>query len=121
MMVPEWAFMPTRDGIFRSADTMFPLIFSILWTVLSTVLIASTFSQLEGWERAFALLFPVFGLIFIHASWLRWRRRRTLRVEEEGGTTWYVWIELDGRPRRSTKDPRDEWDADDGDGGDGGD
>ena len=99
---------------------MYPLIFSILWTGVSTVLIFSNLEELAPWERGIALLFPLFGLFAIHATWVRWRRRRSLRVEEHGGSTWYVWIEIDGSPRRSRKDPRDDWDADDGD-GDGGD
>jgi hypothetical protein len=66
-------------------------------------------------------LFPLAGLVATYGTWLAWRRRRSLRVEERDGTTWYVWIEIDGSERRSTKDPRDDWDSDaDGDGGDGG-
>ena len=103
---------------------MYPLIFSILWTGVSAFLILSSLDQLAPWERGIALFFPLFGLFAIHVSWVHWRRRRSLRVEEDGGATWYVWIEIDGSLRRSKKDPRDDWDSDGGDGdgdGDGGD
>ncbi|WP_442641951.1 hypothetical protein [Roseicyclus sp.] len=89
--------------------------------MLSAVLILPNMGDLAPWERALALLFPIFGLVAIHTAWVRWRRRRTLRIENDGETTWYVWIEIDGTPRRSTKDPREDWDAEgdgDGDGGD---
>ncbi|NKX44777.1 hypothetical protein [Roseicyclus persicicus] len=100
---------------------MYALIFAILWTVVSTALILGTLSELADWERALAILVPVFGLFAIRASWLALRRRRSLRVEQEGGLSVYVWIEMDGTERRSTRDPRDDWDGDgdgDGDGGD---
>ena len=100
---------------------MYPLIFAILWTGLSAVLILTTLDQLQPWERGVALLFPLFGLFAIQATWVRWRRRRSLRVEEEGGATVYLWVEIDGSPRRSTKDPREDWDSDGGDGDGGGD
>ena len=100
---------------------MYPLIFAILWTCLSAVLIFTNLDQLQPWERGVALLFPLFGLFAIHATWVRWRRRRSLRVEEDGESTWYVWVEIDGSARRSRKDPRDDWDSEGGDGdGDGG-
>ena len=99
---------------------MFALLFSIFWTVGSTVLIVASFDQLADWERAVAMLFPAVGLILVHASWLRWRRRRSLRVEHCDGATYYVWVEIDGSERRSTKDPRDDWDSDGGDGDGGG-
>jgi len=96
---------------------MSALLFSIFWTVGSTVLIVATFDQMADWERALAVLFPAFGLVFVHASWVHWRRRRSLRVEQCDGTAVYVWIELDGRERRATKDPREDWNSDGGDGG----
>jgi hypothetical protein len=100
---------------------MFALIFSILWTVLSTILILSGFDDLSGMERSLALLFPIFGLFAIYATWRDLRRRRSLRVEEDRDSTWYVWVDFDGSTRRSTRDPREDWDSDsDGDGGDGG-
>ena len=103
---------------------MFALVFCILWTVVSTALILGNFDDLVGWERTVALLFPLAGLIATYGTWLAWRRRRSLRTETHDGTTWYVWIEIDGSLRRSKKDPRDDWDSDGGDGdgdGDGGD
>jgi uncharacterized protein (DUF58 family) len=107
--------------MFRSAGAMYPLIFAILWTGLSAVLILSTLDQLQPWERGVALLFPLVGLFVVHATWLRWRRRRSLRVEEDDGATCYLWVEIDGSTRRSKKDPRDDWDSEGGDGdGDGG-
>ena len=99
---------------------MGPFFFAVLWTTLSAALIIPNLGDLAPWERAAALLFPLFGLMLVHITWRWWRRRRSLRVEEAGGTTWYVWIEVDGNPRRSTRDPREEWDSADGD-GDGGD
>jgi hypothetical protein len=99
---------------------MYALVFSVLWTVVSAFLIVTNIEDLDGWERGVALLFPLFGLFAIHASWLHWRRRRSLRIEQRDGMALYVWIELDGRECRSTKDPRDDWDGGDGD-GDGGD
>jgi hypothetical protein len=101
---------------------MFGLIFSVLWTILSSILIFTNFDDLVGWERLIALAFPLFGVFAIHASWRYWRRHRSLRIEEDGGTTWYAWIEIDGSARRSTRDPRKDWDEDGaGDGsGDGG-
>ena len=100
---------------------MFELVFAVLWTVVSTALIVAGFDGLSQWERSVAMLFPVFGLFAIVLSWRRLRRRRSLRVETEGDSTWYVWIEIDGRERRSTRDPREDWDSEgDGDGGDGG-
>ncbi|MBF9059861.1 hypothetical protein HKCCSP123_11780 [Rhodobacterales bacterium HKCCSP123] len=99
---------------------MFALIFSILWTVGSTALILVNFDDLVGWERGVVLLFPLAGLFATHSAWLARRRRRSLRVETRDGTTWYVWVELDGSERRSTRDPRDDWDSDGDGGGDGG-
>ena len=101
---------------------MFALIFCILWTVGSTALITANFDDLVGWERMLALLFPVAGFIATYSAWLTLRRRRSLRVETHDGTICYVWTELDGRERRSGRDPRPDWDSDgDGDGsGDGG-
>jgi hypothetical protein len=96
------------------------LIFSILWTVVVTVLIAGGIEDLADWERALAALFPLFGLFAIRATWLDRRRWRSLRVEDRGGTAVYVWIEIDGSERRSTKDPRDDWDSDGDGAGDGG-
>jgi hypothetical protein len=98
---------------------MFALIFSILWTVISTALLVSNLDALADWERALAVLFPLFGLFAIRASWLDLRRRRSLRVQEESGATWYVWLDLDGSERRSTRDPRDDWDSDGGGDGSG--
>ena len=93
---------------------MFGLIFCILWTVGGTTLIVTNFGDLVGWERGVALLFPVAGLIATYFAWRDLRRRRSLRTETRDGTTWYVWIELDGSERRSTRDPRNDWDSDNG-------
>ena len=113
--------MPASVGMFGTVGTMFALIFAILWTALSAALILSNLDELQPWERGVALLFPLFGLFAIHAAWVRLRRRRSLRVEEDGESTWYLWVEIDGTPRRSRKDPREDWDSDGGDGdGDGG-
>ena len=98
---------------------MYALVFCILWTVVSTALILGNFDGLAGWERMVALLFPLAGLIATYSAWLALRRRRSLRVETRDGATWYVWIDLDGRERSSTRDPRDYWDSDGGGDGSG--
>ena len=99
---------------------MFPLIFSVLWTLGCALLIFSNFDQLGPLERPVAILFLLAGAFFVHTTWRQWRRRRSLRVETHGDSTWYVWVEFDGSTKRSTRDPREDWDSD-GDGGDGGD
>ncbi|PWJ21886.1 hypothetical protein [Jannaschia seohaensis] len=54
----------------------------------------------------------------------RRRRRRRASLRQDGDA--YVWVELDGSERRSSRDPRPGWDreeqgdADGGDAGDGG-
>ncbi|MFY9246954.1 MAG: hypothetical protein WAO88_14305, partial [Roseicyclus sp.] len=85
---------------------MFALVFCILWTIVSTALILGSLDGLSGWERMVALLFPLGGLFATYSAWLAWRRCKSLRIETLDGATWYVWIELDGSKRRSTKDPR---------------
>ena len=99
---------------------MYALVFCILWTVGSTALIFGNFDDLAVWERSLALLFPLGGFVATYCAWLAWRRRRSLRIETADGATWYVWIDLDGRECRSTRDPRDDWDSDGDGGGDGG-
>ena len=100
---------------------MYPLIFAVLWTVLSMTLIVAGFDQIQAWERSVALIFPLAGCLFIHHAWRRLRRQRSLRIEVDRGVALYVWIDLDGTERRATTDPRDDWDGDGGDGdGDGG-
>lgn len=98
---------------------MFALVFCILWTVVSTALILGNFDDLVGWERTVALLFPLAGFIATTSAWLALRRRQSLRTETRDGATWYVWIDLDGSERRSTRDPRDDWDSDGGGDGSG--
>jgi hypothetical protein len=121
MMMPDWSISPRPEPKKTGPAAMFALVFCILWTVVSTALIVGNFDDLVGWDRPIALMFPLAGLVATYGTWLAWRRRRSLRVEERDGVTWYVWIEIDGSERRSTKDPRDDWDSDgDGDGGDGG-
>jgi hypothetical protein len=119
MMVPDWSARPATQEVSFAGVAMFPLIFSILWTVASTVIIATNFEGLSPFERALAVLFPLFGLFAVRTSWLHWRRRSSLRIQENDGATWYVWIELDGSERRSTRDPRDDWDSDSGGDGSG--
>ncbi|MEM6973270.1 MAG: hypothetical protein AAF577_10745 [Pseudomonadota bacterium] len=100
--------------------------FMIFWTALSCAFLWA-FWQDESVQDDMALmvlvhLFPLFGLIFMWVTWPYWRRRRSLRIEETGGVTVYIWIELDGSERRSETDPREEWDSSEGDSdGDGGD
>jgi hypothetical protein len=96
------------------------LIFATLLTVAALALIVATFDQMRDWERAAVVLLPVFGAFFMWASWRDLRRRRSLHTQVENGVTVYVWVEFDGSPCRSTRDPRPDWDGD-GDGGDGGD
>jgi hypothetical protein len=95
-------------------------VFGTLWTALTLALLLATYDQMRGWERAVLALFPAFGAFFMWGSWRDLRRRRSLRTNVENGITIYFWIELDGRERRSSRDPRPDWDAADGD-GDGGD
>jgi hypothetical protein len=91
------------------------LIFCILWTVLSTILIVGNFDDLVGWERLIALAVSRFSVFAIYATW-----RYVATPPEPAGrgdamdVTWYVWIEIDGSERRSTRDPRDDWDSDGG-------
>jgi hypothetical protein len=60
----------------------------------------------------------------LHQGRARRRRRGSLRRERgPDGAEVFVWIELDGSERRSTRDPRPDWDSAeggaDGDGGGG--
>ena len=101
---------------------MFRLVFSTIWTGLPLAVLLSD-TGLQDWERAVLVLFVGVGLLFIWLNWRSLRRLRSLRTEREGDVTVYVWTELDGTERRSTRDPREDWarqDADDSD-GDGGD
>ncbi len=101
---------------------MFRFAFTTLWTALPLAMLLSVLDETDALQRAVFLVFIGFGAIFMLVTWRQWRRRRSLRTEVEGGVSVYVWIDLDGRERRSTADPRPDWDAADGDGdGDGGD
>jgi uncharacterized membrane protein len=100
---------------------MFRFAFVTLWTGLALAMTLAVQDEADAFQRAFLILFTGFGAVFMVVTWRQWRRRRSLRTEVEGGVTVYVWIDLDGRERRSTDDPRPDWDAADGDGdGDGG-
>ncbi|KPQ17258.1 MAG: hypothetical protein HLUCCO18_05395 [Rhodobacteraceae bacterium HLUCCO18] len=100
---------------------MFPPGFSFLWTAVCAWFLFATFDELSPLERSVGIGCVLIGLLLMRTTWLRWRRHRSLRVETDGDSTWYVWIEIDGTPRRSACDPRKDWDGDgDGDGGDGG-
>lgn len=95
-------------------------VFATLWTAVTLALAVAFGGELEGWERAVFMLFPAFGAVFMWVTWRELRRRSSLRTEVVGGVTVYVWIDLDGRERRSQTDPRPDWDDAEGD-GDGGD
>ena len=77
-----------------------------------------------GWISTDATWFIVIGPMMVLAVFAyvirrqrqKASRRRSLRRDDGGG---YVWIEIDGTPRRSDTDPRDKWDAEDGSDGDG--
>ncbi|MEM9756484.1 MAG: hypothetical protein AAF914_10850 [Pseudomonadota bacterium] len=97
------------------------LVISLIWTVVVGALFFAAMQEASRWERGILLLFLAFGLLAIWREYRALRRRQSLRIETENGTTVYVWIELNGTLCRSTEDPRPEWDAADGDGdGDGG-
>jgi hypothetical protein len=122
MLMPDCPAMDVASKPNRSGSAMAAFVVSILVTVLSLVVILSNLQNLTGVERAILVFFPFFGLVAIYASWRDLRRRRSLRVEKDGDSTWYVWVEFDGSTRRSTRDPREDWDAEgdgDGDGGGG--
>jgi hypothetical protein len=100
---------------------MFRFAFVTLWTGLALALTISVYDESDDIQRAALVLFTAFGAVFMLVTWRQWRRRRSLRTEVVGGATVYVWIDVDGRERRSGDDPRPGWDASDGDGdGDGG-
>ena len=90
------------------------LVFSIVWTVGSGVLIVLFFRQ-EGfdshpvWFNTVMALMPVAGVPFIWDSLRKLRRYRSVR-EEDGA---FIWTDLDGSERRDTVDPRIVWQADD--------
>ena len=88
-----------------------------LLTGLALALTVSVYDESDDLQRALLILFTAFGGIFMLVRWREWRRRRSLRTEVENGATVYVWIDVDGRERRSGDDPRPGWDASsDGDG-----
>ncbi|MEM7720829.1 MAG: hypothetical protein AAF376_00510 [Pseudomonadota bacterium] len=99
------------------------LIFCCLWTLFALLMVLLLdLSDLSQMGRVVFYCFPVFGLLCIWLSWLHLRRWRTLRTETDGGVTFYIWTEFNGREMRSTDDPRPDWEAEDGDSdGDGGD
>jgi uncharacterized membrane protein len=99
---------------------MFHFAFVTLWTGLALVATLAVHDEADNLQRTVLILFTGFGAVLILVTWRQWRRRSSLRTEVEGGVTVYVWVDLDGRERRSTDDPRPDWDAADGD-GDGGD
>jgi hypothetical protein len=99
---------------------MFKFAFMTLWTGLALGLTLSVYDESDPLQRAVLVLFTALGAAFMLVTWREWRRRRSLRTEVENGATVYVWIDVDGRARRSGDDPRPGWDASDGDGDGGG-
>ncbi|MEL6915223.1 MAG: hypothetical protein AAFP13_12065 [Pseudomonadota bacterium] len=101
---------------------MYPFYFACAWTLFTVFLAHATFHEAGDVERWLLVGFPVFGLVCMAVAWINARRWRTLRTEEEGGVTWYIWIDAGGRECRSDRDPRPDWEAEEADGdGDGGD
>jgi uncharacterized membrane protein len=100
---------------------MFRFAFVTLWTGLALAMAIAVHDEADAVQRAVLIFFTGLGAILMLVTWRQWRRRSSLRTEVEGGVTVHVWIDLDGRERRSKDDPRPDWDAADGDGdGDGG-
>jgi len=100
---------------------MINFIFCLGFTVVTAFLAAFVVEPSDQIPRIMLTVFAVISLFATWHAWKVWRRSSSLRVESESGIEVYVWIETDGRERRSTEDPRPDWDADGGDGDGGGD
>ncbi len=99
---------------------MYTLIFSIVWTVLVTIgVIAFHFehdmSRQHIFVQIFCPLMPFAGFLFIWDSLRKYRRFKSVRVENSDEGEVFVWTDLDGSEKKDTIDPRIKWDKEDRD------
>jgi len=97
---------------------MYTLWFSIIWTVLAAVGVFfgwrnPEFAHQPSFVQIFLSMMPLAGFLFIWHSLRKLRRFRNVRCEENAVKPVYIWTDLDGTERRSSKDPRPAWDEED--------